>query len=99
MNILHLEGPLDRRSKTLHEIKEYNSFMRSIYADQSFIKLVDLLNKLEVIGLRFHNISHIMSLISPNGNIMVQPDWIPLAIVDTSAHYVEIIPHKRHIWT
>lgn len=62
----------------------------------SMFKMFNLLHKLRVAYIGHHRISMALTLIGSSfPNNLVKPHWIPLPIVDTSAHFLEVVPYKE----
>lgn len=54
-----------------------------------FIRLIDVLVKLNIVGLKRHKVS--MAMLWGSRQPIIDPKWIPLASVSTYSEYIEII--------
>lgn len=60
-----------------------------------YLKLFPTLSKLKIVGCKRHQFSHALSMISPSVMAgLIQPHWIPLAVVSMYSEYLEIIPYS-----
>jgi hypothetical protein len=68
----------------------------NIHVNQSaqFIKLLDLLVKLDVVRLARHKVS--ISMLWGAKQPVINPTWIPLATVGFWNEYVEIVRGRKH---
>jgi hypothetical protein len=60
-----------------------------IKQSRQFIKLIDLLIKLKVIGITRHKVS--CAMLWGAQQPIIDPTWIPLAIVGTYSEYLQIV--------
>lgn len=58
-----------------------------------YIRLCVFLMQLKVVGVKKHSIGFLSLMRSGNAPV-VQPHWIPLAVVSLSQDFIEFVPYK-----